>query len=116
MDEGSSSGMAFLATSMRYMHTSGGPLTPVSDNERITMEKYSPWALRDHVERHPLVRRRSNTETYIPQPSPEDIEILLKTYWASIHPVIKFPPIFSNESQLMLGIHSALANLVQARI
>ncbi|KAL5528387.1 hypothetical protein ACEPAF_7523 [Sanghuangporus sanghuang] len=86
MDEGSSSGMAFLATSMRYMHTGGGPLTPVSDNERITMEKYSPWALRDHVERHPLVRRKPNRETYIPHPSPEDIEILLKTYWASIHP------------------------------
>ncbi|EJD03028.1 uncharacterized protein FOMMEDRAFT_168112 [Fomitiporia mediterranea MF3/22] len=86
MDEGSSSGMAFLATSMRYMHTGGGPLTPVSDNERISMEKYSPWALRDHVERHPLVRRKSTATTYIPQPSPEDIEILLKTYWASIHP------------------------------
>lgn len=80
--------MAFLATSMRYMHTGAGPLTPVSDSDRIPLEKYSPWALRDSLERHPLVRRKPAATTYIPQPSPEDIEILLKTYWSSIHPVM----------------------------
>lgn len=80
--------MAFLATSMRYMHT-GSPLTPVSDNERLPMEKYSPWALRndDRVDRHPFRRRPHANTSYYPQPSPVEIEVLLKTYWTAIHPV-----------------------------
>lgn len=97
------------------MHTGGGPLTPVSDNERLPMERYSPWALRDHVERHPLVRRKSTTAIYIPQPSPEDIEILLKTYWSAIHPVSLHYIFFKKDSPgTNKCIYPALAHSVQA--
>lgn len=73
---------------MRYMHT-GSPLTPVSDSERLPLEKYNPWALRhdERVERHPLRRRHHTTPTHLPQPDPVQIEVLLKTYWTAIHPV-----------------------------
>lgn len=92
IEEGSSSGLRFLASSMRYMHTgtqsSAGPLTPVSDGERLSMDRFSPWAGRDNrVEHHPLIRRKASLENYIPHPSPADVEVLLKTYWSSIHPV-----------------------------
>lgn len=93
--------MAFLASSMRIMNTSvagagsvgrgrvvgpagprGGPLTPVSDNERM-IEKFTPWAFKDDgTDRVPSARHR-----HIYQPPPEDVEILLRTYWTSIHPV-----------------------------
>jgi hypothetical protein len=86
--EGSSSGMAFLAN-MRTIHSPvGAPLTPVSDSERLAMQKYSPWprgenfaegAQRQHQERR--------NEDEFSDPAPADVEILLKTYWTSIHPV-----------------------------
>lgn len=76
------------------MHTDArggsGPLTPVSDGERLPLEKYSPWAVHNNrLEQHPLQRRRSSATAVNAHihPSPAEVEILLKTYWTSIHPV-----------------------------
>lgn len=79
--------MAFLATSMRYMHAGASPLSPASDNERLPMEKYNPWALRDVAERSTQVYHRPVRAHQITHPNPQDTEALLKTYWGSIHPV-----------------------------
>ena len=63
----------------------GVPISPVSDNERV-MEKYSPWAFRDEgSDRLPTHTRSQISPLY--RPPPKDVEILLKTYWTSIHPV-----------------------------
>lgn len=63
-----------------------GPLTPVSDNDRAPMKKYSPWGFtEEHSDDKAPVARSQNSLLY--KPPPKDIEILLKTYWSSIHPV-----------------------------
>ncbi|KAH8119301.1 fungal-specific transcription factor domain-containing protein [Phellopilus nigrolimitatus] len=120
IDEGSSSGMAFLATSMRYMHTGTSPLSPISDSERPGVEKYNPWALRnDRLERHSLIRRRSATSANATQPSPAEVEHLLKIYWSSIHPhwPILYKPafdavsIFSIYEEVPLALLYALFSL-----
>ena len=65
------------------------PISPISDNER-TVEKYSPWAFRDEgADRGPIMARSPVRPLY--QPTPKDVELLLKTYWTSIHPV-RIPP------------------------
>ena len=87
IDEGSSSGIAFLATSMRYMHTGTSSLSPVSEDERLAMEKFSPWALRDAAEGTSRIHRKPASSSTITHPNPQDTEALLKIYWSSIHPV-----------------------------
>lgn len=115
-DEGSSSGMAFLASSMSYMQT-GSPLTPISDTEHLPVEKYSPWALMrtgDRLDRRPLRRySQNNNNVYIPHPQPREIEILLKTYWSAIHPVRStWCDTYSNRAEYCPR-HIALAYTIQ---
>lgn len=120
VDEGSSSGMAFLASSLRYMHTGNsgsgtggggaGPLTPVSDSDRLG-EKYSPWAFRDEgSDRVEPVDRSKKIMPY--RPPPEDTEILLKTYWSSIHPVSPLPKSHRRTS----GVPNPRIDLLSVRV
>lgn len=88
--EGSSSGMAFLAN-MRNIHSPiGAPMTPVSDSERLAMAKYCPWP-RGELGSDGM-RRQSYSDHLASDPMPAQVEVLMKTYWSSIHPVgVDFP-------------------------
>lgn len=87
VDEGSSSGLAFLATSIRDLQ-SGSPTTSDPLDLSPTESKYSPWAVSDNVKSFNERCRGAPVQTHrMRGPAPAEIELLLKTYWTSIHPV-----------------------------
>lgn len=89
LEEGTSSGLAFLSTSVRRAQKEMDA-SPINGRSPAAA-RYDSWfheiANGERHKRQGAGSRIKEMITYVPDPEASKVEFLLKTYWSSIHPV-----------------------------